>query len=203
MAWGFVCPVSSSGPDPQVSGAGASGVRRIQTTLDHNLDVLRDPGRDRAWCRRSQGCSSPTCPGGNFPAAGAGDCRPIGPGHAGHRNRSHGHLRSLGRIAWKTLLYFEIVTTFALVLGAIAIHISRAGEGITLPATISANDSVATIVTHPGVESFLLNMFPENVALAVSQNQILQVAIFAILFGISLALLPEQKRAQCWRCSPR
>jgi len=108
---------------------------------------------------------------------------------------SHGHLRSLGRIAWKTLLYFEIVTTFALVLGAIAIHISRAGEGITLPATISANDSVATMVTHPGVESFLLNMFPENVALAVSQNQILQVAIFAILFGISLALLPEQKRA--------
>jgi len=141
-----------------------------------------------------QGCSSPTCPGGNFPAAGAGDCRPIGPGHAGHRNRKPRHLRSLGRIAWKTLLYFEIVTTFALVLGAIAIHISRAGEGITLPATISANDSVATMVTHPGVESFLLNMFPKRRFGRLPEPDP-TVAIFAILFGISLALLPEQKRA--------
>ena len=107
----------------------------------------------------------------------------------------HGRLRSLGRIAWKTFLYFEIVTTLALAIGAVAIHISRAGEGIALPATNSANDSIATVVTHPGVESFLLNIFPENIALAVSQNQILQVAVFAILFGISLALLRDEKRA--------
>jgi proton glutamate symport protein len=108
---------------------------------------------------------------------------------------AHGQLRSLGRIAWKTFLYFEVVTTFALVLGAIAIHISRAGEGLALPSTTAAIESVATVVTHPGVENFLLNMFPENIAAAVAQNQILQVAVFAILFGISLALLPEQKKA--------
>jgi proton glutamate symport protein len=107
----------------------------------------------------------------------------------------HGRLRSLGRIAWKTFLYFEVVTTFALLLGAIAIHISRAGAGIALPATTAASDSVATVVTHPGIENFLLNIFPENIALAVAQNQILQVAVFAILFGISLALLPEQKKS--------
>lgn len=106
----------------------------------------------------------------------------------------HGQLRSLGRIAWKTFLYFEVVTTFALVLGAIAIHISRAGEGIALPST-AVSESVATVVPQPGIENFLLNMFPENIAAAVAQNQILQVAVFAILFGISLALLPEQKKA--------
>jgi proton glutamate symport protein len=106
----------------------------------------------------------------------------------------HARLRSLGRVAWKTFLYFEIVTTFALLLGAIAINISRAGEGITLPASLTA-DSVPTLVTHPGFESFLLNVFPENLALAVAQNQILQVAVFAILFGIALALLPDQKKA--------
>ena len=105
----------------------------------------------------------------------------------------HARLRSLGRVAWKTFLYFEIVTTLALLLGAIAIDISRAGEGITLPASL-AND-VPALVTHPSVGSFLLNMFPENIAQAVAQNQILQVAVFAILFGIALALLPEQKKA--------
>jgi proton glutamate symport protein len=107
----------------------------------------------------------------------------------------HGRLNSLGRIAWKTFLYFEIVTTFALILGAVAIHISRAGEGITLPATTAASEGVATGVAHPGVESFVLNIFPENIALAVAQNQILQVAVFAILFGIALALLPDEKKA--------
>jgi proton glutamate symport protein len=106
----------------------------------------------------------------------------------------HGRLRSLGRIAWKTFLYFEIVTTLALVVGAVAIHLSRAGEDITLPASVAASGA-ATLVTHPGVETFLLNIFPENIALAVSQNQILQVAVFAILFGIALALLPDDKKA--------
>jgi proton glutamate symport protein len=108
---------------------------------------------------------------------------------------AHGRLGSLGRIAWKTFLYFEVVTTFALAIGAVAIHISRAGVGIALPASATAGDSASTLVTHPGVEAFLLNMFPENIALAVAQNQILQVAVFAILFGIALALLPDSKKA--------
>ena len=107
----------------------------------------------------------------------------------------HGRLRSLGRIAWKTFLYFEVVTTLALVIGSVAIHLSHAGEGIALPASTAATDAAATLVTHPGFEAFLLNMFPENIALAVAQNQILQVAVFAILFGIALALLTNEKKA--------
>jgi proton glutamate symport protein len=107
---------------------------------------------------------------------------------------AHGKLNSLGRIAWKTFLYFEVVTTLALAIGGVAIHLSRAGEGVTLPATTTTADSAATAVTHPGFEGFLLNIFPENIALAVAQNQILQVAVFAIFFGIALALLPDQKK---------
>jgi len=107
----------------------------------------------------------------------------------------HGRLKSLGRIAWKTFLYFEVVTTLALVIGGVAIHLSRAGEGIALPVSAATTDTAATLVTHPGFEAFLLNMFPENIALAVAQNQILQVAIFAILFGIALALLSDDKKA--------
>jgi proton glutamate symport protein len=105
----------------------------------------------------------------------------------------HAQLRSLGRVAWKTLLYFEIVTTLALVLGAVAVHITGAGNGVILPASL-ATAAVPTLA-HPTFESFLLNMFPENIALAVSQNQILQIAVFAILFGVALALLPDEKKA--------
>jgi proton glutamate symport protein len=104
-------------------------------------------------------------------------------------------LRTLGRVAWKTLLYFEIVTTLALLLGAVAINLTRAGEGVVVPASLAANEAAPTLVTHPGFESFLLNMFPENIALAVAQNQILQVAVFAIFFGIALALLPDERKA--------
>src|SRR5262249_16286784 len=93
---------------------------------------------------------------------------------------AHGQVRSLGRLALKMLIDFEVVTTLGLLLGATAINISRAGEGIALAgAGSTANQTTATI-TQPGFESFLLNMFPENIALAVSQNQILQVAVFSI-----------------------
>jgi proton glutamate symport protein len=108
---------------------------------------------------------------------------------------AHGGLRHLGRIAWKTFLYFEVVTTLALLLGAVAINLSHAGEGLALPASPTTNNVIATTATHPGLESFLLNIFPENIAQAVAQNQILQVAVFAILFGVALALLADEKKA--------
>ena len=106
----------------------------------------------------------------------------------------HGHLRSLGRVALKTLIYFEVVTTLALVIGAVAIDLSRAGEGVVVPAGLMAQEAPAA-AAHGGIESFLLNVFPENLVTAIGQNQILQVAVFSILFGVALALLTEEKRA--------
>ena len=107
----------------------------------------------------------------------------------------HAQLKSLGRVALKTLLYFEIVTTLALLLGAVAINLSRAGEGVVVPPSLLAQEPSTGTAQHPGIESFLLNVFPENLALAVAQNQILQVAVFSILLGVALALLTEEKRA--------
>jgi proton glutamate symport protein len=107
----------------------------------------------------------------------------------------HGQLRSLGRVALKTLVYFEIVTTLALLIGAVAINLSRAGEGVVVPAGLLAQDAPVGAVVHPGFESFLLNVFPDNLVSAIGQNQILQVAVFSILFGVALALLDEGKRA--------
>jgi proton glutamate symport protein len=104
----------------------------------------------------------------------------------------HNELRGVGRVALKSLIFFEVVTTFGLILGALAIDLTQAGTGVTLPAVIQAVVPAA----HPqGWQQILLNVFPENIAQAVAENQILQVAVFALLFGTALATLPEPKRA--------
>ena len=105
----------------------------------------------------------------------------------------HGNLRAVGRIGLKSLIYFEIVTTLALFIGLGAINISRAGEGLVMPAVPGA----AAIQNAPPLrwDEFVLHIFPENVAKSIAENQILQVAVFAVLFGIALARVPETKRA--------
>jgi proton glutamate symport protein len=108
---------------------------------------------------------------------------------------AHGQVKSLGRVALKTLLYFEVVTTLALLLGVMAIDLSRAGEGVVVPAALLAQEAPVSAGSHTEFEAFLLNVFPENLITAIGENQILQVAVFSILFGIALALLAEEKRA--------
>ena len=104
----------------------------------------------------------------------------------------HGNLRSVGRIGLKSLIYFEVVTTLALLLGVGAINLSRAGEGLAIQQTAAVAPPPAPAPLH--WDDFLLHMFPENVAKSIAENQVLQVAVFAILFGIALARLPESKR---------
>jgi proton glutamate symport protein len=106
----------------------------------------------------------------------------------------HSKLRSLGRVAIKALIYFEVVTTLGLIIGMAAINFSGAGWGVAIP---SALDSPLPLAAPPMQtwQQIVLNLFPENIAQAVAQNQILEVAIFSILFGTALALLSEQKRA--------
>ncbi|UWZ84991.1 dicarboxylate/amino acid:cation symporter [Occallatibacter riparius] len=104
----------------------------------------------------------------------------------------HSELKGVGRVALKAVLFFEVVTTLGLVLGLIAINLSHAGVGVTLPATSQA---VAPAAHSETWQQLILNIFPENIAQAVAQNQILQVAIFSLLFGTALATLPESKRA--------
>jgi proton glutamate symport protein len=105
----------------------------------------------------------------------------------------HGNLRSVGRIGVKSLIYFEIVTTLALFIGLGAINISRAGEGLSVTAATTATEpALSAAPLH--WDDFLLHIFPENLAKSVAENQILQVAVFSVLFGIALARLSESKR---------
>jgi proton glutamate symport protein len=116
-------------------------------------------------------------------------------GIAGHKD-----LRSVGRIGIKCLIYFEVVTTLALFIGVAAINLSRAGEGLSISAA-GASGEIAAPQTLPQTgasmhwDDFVLHIFPENIAKSIADNQILQVAVFAVLFGIALTLLSEKKRA--------
>jgi proton glutamate symport protein len=110
----------------------------------------------------------------------------------------HGDLKSIGRMGIKSLVYFEVVTTLALGIGLVAINVSRAGVGLVMPPAAVVE---AGITTPPPThwDDFLLHIFPENIAKSVAEAQILQVAVFAIFFGIALATLSEAKRAPVLR----
>ena len=107
---------------------------------------------------------------------------------------AHSQLRSVGRVAVKALIYFEVVTTVGLIIGSVAGTISGAGWGISLPASTGPEPLGAQQPSH-GWQQTILNLVPENIAQAVAENRILQVVVFAILFGVALAAIPEKKRA--------
>ena len=108
-------------------------------------------------------------------------------GIAGHSN-----LRQVGRMGVKALIYFEVVTTIALFIGWAAINISRAGEGITLPPPpegVQIQQAAARTW-----QEIVLDTFPENFARSVAEGEMLQIVVFSVLFGIALALIPDDKR---------
>jgi proton glutamate symport protein len=109
----------------------------------------------------------------------------------------HGDAKGVGRIGLKSLIYFEVVTTVAIVIGLVAINVSHAGVGVVSPSGIPASVIPAAGPLH--WDDFLVHVFPENLAKSVVENQILQVAVFAVLFGLALGRLSEEKRAPMMR----
>jgi proton glutamate symport protein len=110
----------------------------------------------------------------------------------------HGDLKGIGRIAVKALIYFEVMTVFALLVGLLAINITHAGVGLAVP--VEANQAA---LSAPAVDlhwqDFLLHIFPENIAKSIAEGQILQVAVFALIFGVALATVSADKRAPLLR----
>jgi aerobic C4-dicarboxylate transport protein len=110
-----------------------------------------------------------------------------------------GDLRKLGRMGLKALIYFEVVSTLALVLGMIAAQVVGPGRGMNVnPGRLDAH-SLAQYTApsaQPGVVDFLLNIIPETFLGAFSKGEVLQVLLLAILSGVGLALLGSNDGAQ-------
>lgn len=103
----------------------------------------------------------------------------------------HADLKKVGRMGVKAIIYFEIVTTFALFIGLAAINWSKSGVGVALPA---AAGSAPIAATRPTAAEIILHIFPENIAKSVAENQVLQVVVFSMIFGIALAMVRGEKR---------
>lgn len=103
----------------------------------------------------------------------------------------HSDLKQVGRMGWKSILYFEVVTTVALFIGLAAINISKAGVGITLPP--GAHEELEKVAPQ-SLNDIILHIFPENIAKSIAEGQVLQIVVFSIIFGIALAMVREDKR---------
>ncbi|RZK24593.1 MAG: cation:dicarboxylase symporter family transporter [Hymenobacter sp.] len=115
-------------------------------------------------------------------------------GIAGHAN-----LKQVGRMGIKALVYFEIVTTFALFIGLAAINLTKAGVGVAKIAPTAGEAEALQPAAHQTAADIILHIFPENIAKSVAEGQVLQVVIFAIIFAIGLALSPEPARGRMLR----
>jgi proton glutamate symport protein len=103
---------------------------------------------------------------------------------------AHSDLKKVGRLGVKALVYFEVVTTLALIIGLLAINISRAGVGAKIPPP--SGEPLQT--QKLSATETILHIFPENFAKSVAEGQVLQVVVFSILFGIALAMVREDRR---------
>src|SRR6195256_6325544 len=99
-----------------------------------------------------------------------------------------GAMREVGRIGIRALLYFEAVSTLALVIGMVVVNVLQPGSGLTLnPAaldmtTVASYDSASKGLT---TIEFLLNIIPTTVVDAFARGEILQVLLFSVLFGLA------------------
>jgi proton glutamate symport protein len=112
---------------------------------------------------------------------------------------AHGQMRSLGRMGLKALAYFEVLTTIAMLIGLAAINITHAGVGLDVQQRAPANVTRPAPAAPMRWDEVLLHSFPENIAKSVADNQILQVAVFAVLFGVAMGRLSAEHRAPLLR----
>lgn len=105
----------------------------------------------------------------------------------------HPDLKKVGRLGIKSLVYFEVVSTIAMLFGLAAINLSRAGESVHLPPSSTATAQTLNVSPHSAVQ-IITDIFPENIAKSVAEGQVLQIVVFSILFAFALGLVPETKR---------
>ena len=99
-----------------------------------------------------------------------------------------GHFKVVGRMGLRAIIYFEIVTTLALVIGLVAVNITRPGDGVNLPIG-QASGITAQAQTW---DQILLHVVPESVLDAMAKGDVLQVVVFSIFFGIALGMLGDK-----------
>jgi aerobic C4-dicarboxylate transport protein len=105
--------------------------------------------------------------------------------------------KKVGRVGVKAIIYFEIVTTFALLIGLVVVNVFKPGVGMNIdPASLDMKsvESYMSQSKSVGVQDFLLNIIPENIINALSNGNILQVLFFSILLGLAISKIGPKGR---------
>ena len=108
-----------------------------------------------------------------------------------------GDLKKVGRVGLKALIYFEVMTTIALVVGLVLAFLFAPGHGMNIDPTTLDAKALSNYADHAknlkgaGVGSFIFNIIPTTSIDALARNDVLQVLFFAVLFGVALALVGE------------
>ncbi|MGS4871860.1 glutamate/aspartate:proton symporter GltP [Acinetobacter nosocomialis] len=107
-----------------------------------------------------------------------------------------GSTKSLGRLGFKTILYFEIITTIAILVGLVAANIFHPGSGIDMSQLVQTDISQYKHTTEEvqsqshGIIQTILSLIPTNIISSMAHGEMLPVIFFAVLFGIGLSSLP-------------
>ena len=103
------------------------------------------------------------------------------------------NMKELGRVGARALIYFEVLSTFALILGLLVVNFVKPGAGMNIDAAHLDASSIATYTSAAqggdGITGFLMKIIPASITDAFAQNQILPILLFSTLFGIALAHL--------------
>lgn len=103
----------------------------------------------------------------------------------------HGNLKQVGRMGVKALIYFEVVTTLAMVVGLVAVNLMRPGVGVNLHTAAQTGEIAAKQQTFSEV---ITHIVPQSIVQAAAEGEVLQIVVFAVLFSFALALVPKEKR---------
>jgi aerobic C4-dicarboxylate transport protein len=106
-----------------------------------------------------------------------------------------GDMKKVGRVGVKALLYFEVLTTFAMVIGLVMVNWLRPGAGINADPKSLDVGQIAKFTEgakHLSTTDFLMNVIPDTVVDAFAKGDILQVLFFAVLFGMAMAAIGEK-----------
>jgi aerobic C4-dicarboxylate transport protein len=111
-----------------------------------------------------------------------------------HGIASAGDVKSAGRVGWRAIVYFEVMSTIALVVGLLAGNLLQIGTGMTTVAGAAAPPIAAKAAGPQGFLEFMAHMVPDNFVGAFAKGELLQVVVLAVMVGIGILAIPEGRR---------
>src|SRR5581483_8228062 len=103
-----------------------------------------------------------------------------------------GDLRSVGRIGLKAIVYFEVATTIALVIGLLLANLFHPGAGVASGAAVDSASVAALSQAQPHAWDFVLRIVPTSVVDAMARGDILQVVVVSTFFGVAVAAIGKR-----------